>query len=511
MTIIVQQPKDSNGNPQPMVYDSDTGRVIVDHNGYVINGTSGVLDNVPSLLGFVNTPKTQTSGIQEAYNYQQANGGEIKLSGGVFTIASDVPLKKVATSNTLGVNEYAIIPIEGVNPGAGKQPSFNLSGIGGIISSGGGGTLSLSDIDTSQVSIIDVSNVSGLPTGASVVLFAWDRSVNSSATGIVNIHDFAIFQAVPAASGDNIVGGYDFVNSFNSTARNISVYSPNKFLETVFPADTVIAGAIDAEYGNMCWVDNIAAYCNYYGFILGPHTHAGTVIIQSCYYGITPRTHHGVDISRLDIQGCINNIYINSESSLRIFLLDGEDYSQDNASYNQTNADVLVNSGIAGYYPVTTILNFHMEFNNGSPNPRLPKIVNNSPTTYEVNINAIGIESTKRTTISGTTAGSIIASMPVQDNTYKKVLIYLDGYENDSTTAQTYTYPVAFTTVAAITSNSASVPGRDNEFTFAVAKSVAAITSNSASVPGVSTSLTEFSIAPDTTTAYTGLIIIEGY
>ena len=89
-------------------------------------------------------------------------------------------------------------------------------------------------------------------------------------------------------------------------------------------------------------------------------------------------------------------------------------------------------------------------------------------------------------TVTGTTAGSFIASMPQALPTYKKVIIYLDGYENDSTTAQTYTFPVAFSTVAVITNNSASVPG-------------------------VSTSLTEFSIAPDTTTAYTGIIVIEGY
>ena len=90
------------------------------------------------------------------------------------------------------------------------------------------------------------------------------------------------------------------------------------------------------------------------------------------------------------------------------------------------------------------------------------------------------------TTISGTTAGTLVAYMPNPELYYKKVIIYLNGYENDSTTAQTYTYPVAFTTVAAITSNTASVPV-------------------------VSTSLTEFSIAPDTTTAYTGIIVIEGY
>ena len=88
--------------------------------------------------------------------------------------------------------------------------------------------------------------------------------------------------------------------------------------------------------------------------------------------------------------------------------------------------------------------------------------------------------------ITGTTAGSLKCKPANIQSGYKKVIIYLDGYENDSTTAQTYTYPVPFSTVAEITSNTASVPV-------------------------VSTSLTEFSIAPDTTTAYTGIIVIEGY
>jgi hypothetical protein len=89
-------------------------------------------------------------------------------------------------------------------------------------------------------------------------------------------------------------------------------------------------------------------------------------------------------------------------------------------------------------------------------------------------------------TTSGTTAGSFVSNQVESSKIYKKVIINLNGYENDSTTAQTYTFPVAFSTVAVITTNSASVPG-------------------------VSTSLTEFSIAPDTTTAYTGIIVIEGY
>jgi hypothetical protein len=49
-----------------------------------------------------------------------------------------------------------------------------------------------------------------------------------------------------------------------------------------------------------------------------------------------------------------------------------------------------------------------------------------------------------QTTVSGTSSGSIICSMPFQGSSYKKVLIYLN---NLTSTSITYTYPVAFTQV----------------------------------------------------------------
>ena len=68
MTVIVQQSTDSNGNPQPMVYDQDTGKIIVDSNGYVINGGKRLV-NIPTVSEYINTPKTTTAGIAEAVSY----------------------------------------------------------------------------------------------------------------------------------------------------------------------------------------------------------------------------------------------------------------------------------------------------------------------------------------------------------------------------------------------------------------------------------------------------------
>lgn len=87
--------------------------------------------------------------------------------------------------------------------------------------------------------------------------------------------------------------------------------------------------------------------------------------------------------------------------------------------------------------------------------------------------------------MTGTTAGSIIWDMPFQGSGYKKVVVYLDGYENDTTTAQTITFPTAFTYTPNVY--------------------------NPAAVPGVTVSTTALSIDPNTTTVYTAWIIVEGF
>ncbi len=91
-----------------------------------------------------------------------------------------------------------------------------------------------------------------------------------------------------------------------------------------------------------------------------------------------------------------------------------------------------------------------------------------------------------QSTLSGATAGSVVYSEPFTGSSYKKVVLFFNGYENDTTTNQTITYPTAFSTVAAITFNNTGLT--------------------------LSTSTTTLTItSPDSTTTYTGLAIVEGY
>lgn len=88
--------------------------------------------------------------------------------------------------------------------------------------------------------------------------------------------------------------------------------------------------------------------------------------------------------------------------------------------------------------------------------------------------------------LAGTTAGTLYYVEPFTLGNYKKVIVNVSGYENDTTTNQNITYPTAFATVAAVTSNTSGLT--------------------------VSTTITTLTItAPDSTTVYNGVITIEGY
>ena len=70
--------------------------------------------------------------------------------------------------------------------------------------------------------------------------------------------------------------------------------------------------------------------------------------------------------------------------------------------------------------------------------------------------------------------------------TYKKAFIIFDGYENDTTTNQSIDFPIAFSTIAGITANTTGL-------------------TVSASTSGITIT------SPDSTTTYSGVVIVEGY
>ena len=102
---------------------------------------------------------------------------------------------------------------------------------------------------------------------------------------------------------------------------------------------------------------------------------------------------------------------------------------------------------------------------------------------FDTIIPALINPSTPTNTLTGTSAGSVIWNMPYQGTGYKKAIFYLNDYENTTATAQTITFPTAFTyTPYVITS-----------------------------ISGVSASTTALTLPTSMTATATGYVIVEGF
>jgi len=88
-------------------------------------------------------------------------------------------------------------------------------------------------------------------------------------------------------------------------------------------------------------------------------------------------------------------------------------------------------------------------------------------------------------TANGTTAGTVTGHYATYSTYYKKVILSFSGYENDTTTNQTISYPLPFSTSAVISANNTGLT--------------------------ISTTTSGITItAPNSTTTYSGIVIIEG-
>ena len=100
--------------------------------------------------------------------------------------------------------------------------------------------------------------------------------------------------------------------------------------------------------------------------------------------------------------------------------------------------------------------------------------------------NPIQLPTTTPTEVNGTTAGQVLIKPTKYDIYYKKMIYYFEGYENDTTTDQAINHWAPFSTIVAITANTTGLT--------------------------ITTTQTGITItAPDSTTTYSGIVIVEGY
>ena len=101
-----------------------------------------------------------------------------------------------------------------------------------------------------------------------------------------------------------------------------------------------------------------------------------------------------------------------------------------------------------------------------------------------VRYTVVGGGSTRQTTLTGTSAGTFVWSMPQEGSGYKRFVGHYTGYENTTATAQTISYPVAFALPPKITTNDG---------------------------PSGSTGTSVLTLPASMGSAVTGWIIVEGY
>ncbi len=85
---------------------------------------------------------------------------------------------------------------------------------------------------------------------------------------------------------------------------------------------------------------------------------------------------------------------------------------------------------------------------NPSGSPTVSSLTATTVTSSTVNY-SVENPNTTQNTLTGTSAGSIVWSQPLQGSALKLVILYANGYENTTTTAQSITFTKAFTNTPA--------------------------------------------------------------
>ena len=400
MTIIVQQPKDSSGNPQPMVYDSDTGKIIVDSNGYVLNGGQRLV-NVPSRTEYVSTPKTQTTGIQEAINYIfNIGGGVIYLIDGTYDI-TNAPFTNVGFSNysqlTLPQNDNT-------------SPVVNIAIIGNPSSRGGIEGGEAPDLFTGGATIYSGANPTD--TSNSYGLFMVGTSPGTTNLTNINLYMDGIHFQTAAGSSMNGFNGF-FLQSLefgriyvDTDAATTIPTSPNT---TVLPAGFTFPGGLGSAIIN----GEFLGVVNYYYGVIIPTSHVSVnkIMVDYCVVGMRIESeNYASHIGAYDVQN--TSIHIQNEPTsgippkIKIDLIDMGDqqtsgvyqykYSVNDTSTSTDNGGMVIVATLSSYqatpaFNITQYSVVKMKFLYLSPTSALPANPPASGTVYQ-NTNPYNIE-----------------------------------------------------------------------------------------------------------------------
>ena len=470
-------------------------------------------------------PYTQTGGIMEAWNYAITVYKNIKLMGGLFLI--DVPLEIGSQS--------------GLNSG---QQNISIEGAGYMF-----GLTSPSN--QTGATIIQISNNFDVSTNTYMIQIGQPSSIGASqyngSFGNISLNGIS-----PNGSNQVQVGIW-INNIFDNRIYNINNpigANPSNYL--------IFQEGFGAATGNAPIIENITSYgcslhfepnaeCLYSNIsadFSGYYDSSTNTVYASLEVGCTSNngdsgpvmtnvniwnpdvsndqapaikliggagtntTIHGVVIHSpynnfpiIDASESTTD-YDNATTGSGYFIIDG-------LSLESTATAPLINWGNNTNTGVNILINgINIPYSNA-----YPLLVNASGNTTPFHIKVVGgiissgsmpaltsyslasgqlfeldgiLYSAGTTSTAGTTAGTVINKVIDYSPQYKKLMLYFNGYENDTTTNQSIDYPRAFSSYAGISLNTTGL-------------------TISASTSGITIT------APDSTTTYSGIVIVEGY
>jgi len=460
-------------------------------------------------------PVSQTSGIQEAVNYVlNLGGGEIVMSEGVFEMNAEYVIQQSTITN----GHVIEVPYNSIS-----NPLIHISikGSAPLIWDYQTGYTPPSMTPTNMkrgTIIYNPTYLTSLPQSGSAI-FGAELPSNSTLLSNVEIFltDLTFTEPQPNNDSylqtmiqlDNFAGYYLKNVAVNVDTPTGTLNNPNYSQATGISINQPLSGNGVAVLDLVYVVNyNIGIYANN-----TQHLHIKQAGVQFCSVGLELGfvQPYGPIIDMIDIENCTYPVLFNNP--VPIYLYHGKFMLQTNGAYSSTNWSnpIAFFTTLATTVPSSSVISLiygeiEVFFGGTSVTPsQVPLISNtyngstgNIQTLYPLIMHQVnGWDSSitypfgsNGATISGTTAGTVTMQFLKYDSyytgTYKKLMIAFSEYENDTTTAQTIDFPLAFTTSALISGNNTGL-------------------TISATTSGITIT------APDSTTTYNGIVIVEGY
>jgi len=451
------------------IYSNRNNNVITVSSRGISNGLSKVYndgaDFGPDTMlnatskGQYGPPYTQTSGIQEAFNYSATSPLFSSDTGHLF-----YPIKLL-----VGNFEFSTPITYGIgNHSPSDSFSINIEGSGyvsTILSYTGTGTAITIDTNINNIYLgnFSVDN----PNATADTMIYWDSAKGSTGNVLTveNINNgqgtssyLMHFNNVYLATIKNVVTPSGYGIYINGSGSNSFLYMQNQIWSGTYTTIGNFDFAYISGINQYVIVNNPIGMLKITNFNNGAIFNApvDTVLMENGVLGGNPSLIVNANVNYIKLlSNIVSGVLISSTNSP-----------------TQNTIGVLSVDGIYNTY-------LHEAFSN---------VTNVKINAYDFRNIPSGTFTTMPTQSStnGTTAGTVSMDAVEYRIEYKKYVITFSGYENDTATNQTISYPLPFSTSAVISANNTGL-------TISTTTSGITITS------------------PNSTTTYSGIVIVEGY